>query len=263
MILNNIYIENQDITYSILKEALIHCYNNMCFSTYPYIQYNTLLSKDTITKYNSGNCIALTYFIKQYLKNNYGINSHQIIASVPDHFRISGQPNICHIVLFISKSEYEYYIVDPAFYFLEPIHIDIRDNREKQIETYDIHHDRLSLLCYSLKKSQYDEVLPNTYSCVCYFTEYPENKFEYIFNEILNPDETIGKTYHSLKKEPFLIKTHYENNIIKKLYHIKTENNHIVIIKNRDVVYDGQPTKCDYTKLRELYKYIDPVLKLH
>jgi len=260
MILNNINIEHQEVTPSILKEALIHCYNHICFSTYPYISYNTMLSKDTITKYNSGNCIGLTYFIQQYLKNNYNINSHQIIASVPDHFRISAQPNICHVVLFICKSGYEYYIVDPAFYLLEPIHIDIRDNREKQIETYNIHDDRLSILCYSVGKSEHIE---NTFSCMCYFTEYPKNKFEYIFKEIINPDETIGKTYHSLKKEPFLIKTRYQNNRIEKLYHIKKENNHIVVIKNNNVVYDGPSTKYDYTKLRELAKYIDPVLKLH
>jgi len=68
MILNDIYISYQPVNNTILKEAMIHCYNNICFSTFPYIDYNTPLSKDTITKYNSGNCIAMSYFVKGYLK---------------------------------------------------------------------------------------------------------------------------------------------------------------------------------------------------
>ena len=250
MILNNINVENQQITPIILKEALIHCYDNMCFSTFPYISYNVMLSKDAINKYNSGNCIALSYFIKIYLKNNYGVNSHQIISSVPDHYRIPGQPTICHVVLFICKSEYEYFIVDPAFFFLEPIAIDIRDNTEKVIDTYDVHKDKITRLTYKLKKCVYDGVLPNTYSCECYFNDTPDNKWEYILNEITNPDETIGKTYHSLKTDPFLMKTKYENNRIIKLYHVKYENNNMVVIKS--------PEK-DITDLySKLFKYLDP-----
>jgi len=222
-----------------------------------------LLSKDAINQYNSGNCIALSYFIKEYLKNNYGINSHQIIASVPAHFRIPGQPTICHVALFIFKSEYEYYVIDPAFYFLEPIHIDIRDNHEKETKTWNIHDDAESIFTYKVIKSNIEGILKDSYSCVCFFNNRPENTWEYIFNEITNPDETIGKKYHSLKGEPFLIKTKYENNKITKVYHIKREKNDIVVIKHNTVEYDGLHAKYDYNKIyRELFKYIDPVLKL-
>lgn len=247
MILNNIYIEQQNINHSILKESLIYCYNNICFSTFPYISYNTPLSKDAISKYNSGNCIGMSYFIKQYLKNNYDVNSHQIIASVPEQFRMKGQPEICHVALFVCKSETEYFILDPAFYFLEPIHI----HNTNKIKTYDIHADKISMLHYSLKECNYSEALPHTYSCLCYFEELPQNKFEYIFNEILNPDETIGKTFHSIKKDPFLVQTKYEKERIKKVYHIKVENDNTIVIHNYKVI----PYNYN-TIYKDLYKFL-------
>ncbi|ADX06278.1 hypothetical protein 162300202 [Organic Lake phycodnavirus 2] len=256
MILNDIYISYQPVNNTILKEAMIHCYNNICFSTFPYIDYNTPLSKDTITKYNSGNCIAMSYFVKGYLKNNYNIDSQQIVASVPEHFRIKGQDELCHVALFICKSNKEFYIVDPAFYFLDPIHI--KDDKEHSINTYNIHEDKSNVLYYSLNKCTNENILPNSFSCKCYFRDYPNHKYEYIFNEIMNPDDSIGKSYHSIKKDPFLLKTEYENNIIKKIYHLKKENDQMIVIHNYKVI------PYNYKKLyKDLYKYLDPNIRLH
>lgn len=247
MILNNIYIEHQSFDNYILKEVLIHCYNNICFSTYPYISYHISTSKEAIEKYNSGNCIGMSYFIKQYLKNNYGIHSHQIIASAPEHYRLKGQSYICHVALLVCKSDKEYFILDPAFHFLEPIHI----HKSNKIKTYDIHGDKVIMLHYLLQECSYREALPNTYSCVCYFEDFPENTFEYIFNAITNPDETIGNGYHSIKSEPFLVQTKYEKDRLKKIYHIKEENGHPIVIHNYKVI------PYNYNTIhKDLYKFL-------
>jgi len=58
------------------------------------------------------------------------------------------------------------------------------------------------------------------FSCKCYFRDYPNHKYEYIFNEIMNPDDSIGKSYHSIKKDHFYSKRSIENNIIQKIYTI-------------------------------------------
>jgi hypothetical protein len=74
----------------------------------------------------------------------------------------------------------------------------------------------------------------------------------------MNPDDSIGKSYHSIKKDPFLVKTEYENNIIKKIYHLKKENDQMIVIHNYKVI------PYNYKKLyKDLYKYLDPNIRLH
>ena len=67
-----------------IKTMLYNVYNNICFSTFPYLLYKESHSKSCIEKFNSGNCIAFCYFIKIYLLNNYNIKSYIIGASVPE-----------------------------------------------------------------------------------------------------------------------------------------------------------------------------------
>ena len=46
--------------------ALEECYKNCAFSTFPYIMHN-IDSREAIKKYNSGNCVALSIYVKDYL----------------------------------------------------------------------------------------------------------------------------------------------------------------------------------------------------
>ena len=100
MIFGKIVLKKQQVDADIIEDVLQICYEHMCFSTFPYIMYGIESSEDTLNNYNSGNCIALSLFIKKYLKN-IGVDSHLIPASVPDIHKVPGVNHICHVSLLI------------------------------------------------------------------------------------------------------------------------------------------------------------------
>jgi hypothetical protein len=236
MILNYLRQINQEVTKKQLKESMIVCYNNICFSTFPYISYKLLLSKDTIQQYNSGNCIALTYFLKIYLKKNYNLDSFIIPSSVPNCFRIKDQEKICHCALFVPKNKYEYFILDCAFYLNDPIYVNVNNINYNSIISTNIHHDENKKILYQSIESNESQMLSDIYGCVCFFEDNPNDKWTYFMNEIINPDETIGFKYHCIKKEPFLIKTIYKNEKISLEYHLKKSNNQLILIEPNNVI---------------------------
>ena len=122
-----IKMKKQAITKDIVEEALRICYDNISFSTFPYIVYGLNSSKKTLQQYNSGNCIALSLFLKTYFKN-LGIISHLIPASVPKIHMVPGVNHICHVSLLIPYDKDKYFIVDPAFHFLEPLNCIEKEN---------------------------------------------------------------------------------------------------------------------------------------
>ena len=111
MKLRPIVFINQSVKEWQLEEAMKMCYNTISFSTYPYILYKLTSSHDTLKQYNSGNCIALSLFIHTYLKNNYGIHSYIIAASVPSIFRVEGTNHICHVSVCIPVNSSKFYII--------------------------------------------------------------------------------------------------------------------------------------------------------
>ena len=72
-------ITKQDINEQNLLHALNISYNNIAFSTFPYIYHNNN-SKESIKNFKSGNCIALSMFLKNFLKTNYNLKSFLIPA---------------------------------------------------------------------------------------------------------------------------------------------------------------------------------------
>ncbi len=68
---------------NILQSALIDCYNNIPYSTFPYI-FNQVNSRKSLKYFSSGNSIAMCYYIKQYLKENK-INSYLIPETFPEY----------------------------------------------------------------------------------------------------------------------------------------------------------------------------------
>ena len=69
-----IKFKTQNISIDNIKRALISCYSNISFSTIPYLLYN-YNSIQTLKIMNSGNCIAMSMFLKEYLNDNFKINS--------------------------------------------------------------------------------------------------------------------------------------------------------------------------------------------
>ena len=66
----NIHINQPNLTEEIIIDALESCYNNCAFSTFPYIIHK-LNSREAIDKFKSGNCVALSIYLKEYLDNNF------------------------------------------------------------------------------------------------------------------------------------------------------------------------------------------------
>ena len=80
---NKIKLFEQNIDNTIIEILLYKLYSNFCFSTFPYLIYKEESSYNSSKKFNSGNCIGFCYFIKEYLKLNYDIESFIVGASVP------------------------------------------------------------------------------------------------------------------------------------------------------------------------------------
>jgi hypothetical protein len=257
----NIKLKKQYVTQNIIEDGLHICYDNISFSTFPYIVYGLNSSKHTLDQYNSGNCIALSMFLKTYFKN-MGIHSYLIPASVPIQHMVEGVNHICHVSLLIPYDKDKFYIVDPAFYFLEPLNCQINNNVERECVTMDIHKDVYSPLKYILTGP--DEHNQFNMQCTCYFNDSTQDKWHYYVQEVAltDADNIIGATFMKCKPEPFIVKTVFENNRVKKLYHIKKQSHDTcTIIKGDKEIYNGLINDIPKHVLKEikmkLFKYFN------
>jgi hypothetical protein len=239
----SIKLSKQVVPDYMIKDALSTCYENISFSTFPYIKYKVKSSTKTLEKYNSGNCIALCTFLKRYLKANYHIRSHIIPASVPSIFRVEGTPDLCHVALLVPLTTSTYYVLDPAFYFIDPIHA--TNFEQHSIDSMNIHTKQHERIYY---KRENDSVK-------CYFK--PDDPWFYYNYEVLDPDESIGCHFIRQKPEPFLCKTHVlPNGDIYKKYHLKESNQILTVIKDHIEVYQGPNTELPESLRRELQIYL-------
>ena len=237
-------IDKKDISY-----LFYNMYNSICFSTFPYLIYNQENSKISVQKFNSGTCISFCYFIKMYLKKNYGINSYIIPASVPSIFKVKGTPKMSHCAIVIPINLQEFYILDGALYFLEPMFCSLKDNKERVILSSNAHRHKNTFIHYSLKKcdktmidEKFEQFLPNkTIRTSCYFRDIPNDLWNYYLCEIKNPDYNIGYSFIKNKEYPFIMKTYYQDGIVKLKYKLELQNNKILIYEypSGNMIYDG------------------------
>jgi hypothetical protein len=245
MKLRQIVWKKQPIHKEIMKEALYTCYENIAFSTFPYIHYKLTSSEQALTRYNSGNCIALSHFIKRFLKVNYKVNAYIVPSTVPSIFRVEGTPDICHVALLVPITPTTFYIVDPAFYFLEPMHV--HDAKLHSIDSMNIHAQTHTPIHFIRED---DKVR-------CYFTK--EDPWFYYLQEVMDPDTSIGCHFIRQKPQPFLCKTIMVNQEVYKKYHLKEENNQFIVIKDHVEIYAGpkqlMPDWLKHELRIYLYKY--------
>ncbi len=230
------------MTENIMKEALYACYENIAFSTFPYLRYKLKSSEKTLERYNSGNCIALSLFLKHYLKVNYKIKSYIIPATVPSIFRVEGTPEVCHVSLLVPVTSTTFYIVDPAFYFLEPIVA--KDKDTHTIDSMNVHTQTHTPIHY---RKEQDAVR-------CYYKS--DDPWFYYPQEVLDPDESIGCHFIRQKPQPFLCKTLVINGEVYKKYHLKEEDNQFIVIKDHVEVYAGPKEHIPELLRHELRIYL-------
>lgn len=263
MIFKHIKLKKQHITRHMVEEGLHICYDNISFSTFPYNVYGLSSSKHTLQYYNSGNCIALSLFLKSYFKN-MGIVSYLIPASVPKIHMVEGVNHLCHVSLLIPYDKDMFYIVDPAFYFLNPMDCQLTANGEKKIDSVNVHTRVHTPIYYKLTNA--DEHNQFEKQCTCYFGNDKSDVWHYYVQEISleDADKFIGATFMKFKPEPFIVKTlmDLENNTVVKLYHIKRPTPHdCIIIKGTTEIYNGPIKDIPKILLKEigikLFKYFN------
>jgi hypothetical protein len=255
-----IFLLDQPITKGKIRDSLNMCYDNIAFSTFPYIMYKIKSSKVSLERYNSGNCIALSSFLQKYLKNNYGIISYIIPASVPIIYQVENSPEICHVALLIPITSHSFYIIDPAFYFMEPILCDLNEPDIRQIDSMNIHSKEIAVIKSQLVNATAQGLLPQTLGCKCWYESAPNDTWFYYTNEVKDPDESIGSYFIRNKPDAFLCKTRVlPSGEIYKDYHLKMEDQNLIIIKNHKEIYKGKineiPEKLQYEIHTKLFKY--------
>jgi len=233
-----IKFENRKISKEILKQALDACYTECAFSTFPYIHGKLTSSKDAIKKYSSGCCIALCIFIKDWLKTK-GIISYLIPATIPSKYKMPGYLHIAHVALVVPIDEKRVYLIDAAFYFIEPVIIDLRINKNTKLTMKDIYIEEVEtelskyttinvVKCRTLKTTkriqfnEYQSIPKNTRYISCHSEEGLE--WEYYIREVINPDDAICKFFVGIRTNPFITPTTLDSNGIVKAKGFLSEN---------------------------------------
>lgn len=265
--LSKIYLFNQNITLNIIEQLYNILYNNIQFSTFPYIIYKEQESSECIKKYNSGNCIAISKFVQLFLKDNYNIKSYLIPASVPNSFKVIGTAHLSHVAVLVPISKNEFYIIDCAIYFINPIYCNLENNIQRHTYLTDVYEYKNKKINYIIKEcnkkildSKYNQELLSDTLCVrCEFDESKNENWNYYLNEILNPDFNIGYLFLQTKKNPFLMLTTYNDNKVKMKFKLTLdlENNKLKIVDyaNNDTLYDGNPD-MDVIRKLNIDKYL-------
>lgn len=265
MDLHPIKLFPQEVDREIIKNICIYCYNNKCFSTFPYLIYKLTSSYDSMLKYNSGNCIALVNFLKITFEKSYNIKSYIVPASVPESFKLQNQNLISHVALVIPTGSFSFILLDPAFLMVDLMECDLKNNVKQQARYSNIYSEVNERFTYILKTTSCPYVLPNSLGCECQSINNPSDIWMYFLNEIRNPDKTIGSHYLKLKNEPFIISYYYDSNIdqifMKFLLKILDEGKQIQIKERNKELYNGPihkiPNKYQKQIEYNMYPYFD------
>lgn len=218
----------QNIEDSTVLEAMKSCYENTAFSTFPYIAHH-MNSEQAMDTYNSGNCVALSMYVKNYLWDKHKIKSYLIPATIPRKFSRDGYLRISHVALAVPKDNEHILVVDAAFYFINPIKVDTTaesidtvflKNIYKCEESNNIHDyitiDKIQPVLTRNKQdkifNKYQTIPRNTFICECNFITDPTDKWHYFLIEVLNPDRAISTFFINCNKNPFICSTKIDDN---------------------------------------------------
>jgi len=221
-------VKSQQVDENIIMDALGECYQKTAFSTFPYIMHN-MNSKEAIQNFNSGNCIALSMYIQKHLLEKYQIQSFLIPATIPDKYKFSTYLDICHVALAIPKNKKEVFITDPAFYFLNPIKINMDTKDIPVVFSKDIYKfepspdlrdyisiEKIQSLLIKKEVSQvfnkYQSIPKNTIVCQCHYFNDSHDTWSYFLREVTNPDRAISTFFINTRKIPFICSTKLDHN---------------------------------------------------
>lgn len=240
-------INKKYIDENLIEELMLKNMQECPYNTFPYIFGNN--SKQSQKKYNSGNCVAMSINLQNMLKK-HNIKSYLIPATIPKMYNSSDLLYVSHVALIIFVNENKAYIVDPAFYFLQPMKIDVNNKNIDTIKWKNIYQGIEEDLKYKLNYvdekytyNKYQYIPKDIYSVETYENEY--DKWFYFLIEVINPDKAISSFHLTSKKYPFLAEL--DNNLNLKLYIKFTDKENIKIKYNNELIYTGYVNKIpDY-----------------
>ena len=245
-----------DLLKTLLHETAVEC----PFSTFPYFYGNN--SKQAQKLYKTGNCIALSLYLQDKLKKHH-IKSTLIPASIPKAYQMPGFHHISHVALAIFLNHNKAYLCDPAFYFREPMFLDLNQKNKRNISAQDIYNGIPETLEYIIETQNpttfnpFQKIDAQTYRVHTNKQDDPTDTWDYYLAEIVNPDESIGNTFLNTKKYPFItcINPHYDLET-----HIRFSDSHNLSIKHNEILlYQGDARKIP----PDVHKIIKPCLIKH
>tara|TARA_B000000475_G_scaffold80433_1_gene65114 strand:+ start:136 stop:1125 length:990 start_codon:yes stop_codon:yes gene_type:complete len=234
-------INNIDIDEDLLNELLLKNIIECPYSTFPYMMGKN--SKESQEQYGCGNCVAMSINLQKMLKK-HNIKSKLVPATIPKMYYMPDFLDISHVAVLILKNDQEAYLIDPAFYFLAPMKININDRENNEIPwknvyrgdeedlTYNLQH-----LNHDLKYNDYQTIPKNTYMIETFRTNDPSDKWHYYLSEITNPDNAITSFNLTSKKFPFMAALDEQLNL--KLFIKYIDRDNLKIKYDGNEVYNG------------------------
>jgi len=260
--------KDQNVTEQQIKRAFIACYSNISFSTIPYLLYN-YNSVQTLKIMNGGNCIALSLFLKKYLKDNFNVTSYLIPASIPKLYQDPQFLTLSHVALAVPISKTEVFVCDSAFYFQEPLRIQLTDGATSSpVDSIGIYDNTVNQVYGKMEftaskqvLNPYQTIRANTYACVCHYDDQTSDTWKYYLTEITNPDQSIGTTFIQTKTRPFICSTKVRNGrSVMDTYLKYITDTEIKLEHNYKTLYTGNMLNIPDSLLqfinRKLFRYL-------
>jgi hypothetical protein len=202
-------------------------------------------SKESLNTFHCGDCVALSIQLKLLLERK-GINSFLIPASIPNKYKFDGYLDISHVALAIPFNNGKFYVIDIAFYFLNPLEVNTKilnkpndivfskniylsemtDTNLKNYKSIDMIESKT--LKHEKEKFNFYQTIPKS-NCGYYvqanYTTDPTDSWNYYLTEIVNPDEAITSFYINIRRKPFIATTVLDKNGICTMGYYITLNN--------------------------------------
>ena len=254
-------INNIDIDEDLLKELLIKNILECPYSTFPYMSGKN--SKESQELYGCGNCVAMSINLQQLLKK-HNIKSKLVPATIPKMYYMPDFLDVSHVAVLILKNNAEAYLIDPAFYFLEPMKININDRENHGISWQNVYRGIEEDLTYNtqmlnedLKYNDYQTIPENTYMVETFRTNDTSDKWRYYLTEIKNPDNAISSFNLTSKKFPFMATL--DDKLKLKLFIKYLDRDNVKIKYDGNELYTG-----DYDNIPDdIIQTIRPQLSKH
>ena len=205
--LDNNLSEHLDYIISLSVEILKQIRTTINFDTRFYKDEDCNNSVKGLLNYCGGNCVSMAK-LAVLLFRSCNINASLIPSTIPKRLRRPGQEPICHVLCCVKVENIAYVILDPAFYFMEPIVV-LKNDSIKPVSLYNKNYKVNSKLYnsknYIYKFSNTQKIPAHTDYIRCQADN--GDVWRCFLIGVENPDETITSNHKDVFiDDPIFIK---------------------------------------------------------